>query len=302
MFESSRFSLPLLGTGLLAAAFAVAPASAMVVVDDSFADGDLAQTGALDTDWWTSSSSSGIEIAVGELGFVTGTSGRGIHTVFPTQTLANVGDKLTATYTFTTPATVGSGSGSFRVGLFDTLGRAGLEANISASSSSPSDLYGNAANSVPGLPGYMLDMDVNNGADDLNFRKHNVASATGRLMGTTGSGSFSSISPSGPDNAYLLAPNTQYTGSFSIERINATEVELTATLDGATHSVTNTFDSVDIGMLAFHANSNQFGSTNSRGEPDNGLDFSNVTVTFVPEPASLSLLALGGLAMLRRRA
>ncbi|MEM7576241.1 MAG: PEP-CTERM sorting domain-containing protein [Planctomycetota bacterium] len=302
MFESSRSSVSFLGTGLLVTAFATGSASAVTVFDDSFADGDLAKTGALDTNWWTSSSSSGIEIAPNALGLVTGSSGRGIHTVFATQTLANIGDKLTATYTFTTPATVGSGSSSaFRVGLFDTLGRAGLDANVSASSSSPNDLYGNVANSVAGLPGYMFDMDVNTGSDDINFREHNVGSATGRLMATTGSSSFSNISPSGPDGVYSFAANTQYTGSFSIERISATEVELTGTIGGATHTVTDVFDSAEIGMLAFHANSNQFGSSNSAGDPDNGLTFSNINVEFIPEPASMSLLALGGLAMLRRR-
>lgn len=64
------------------------PASATVVVNDSFADGDRAKTGALDSNWWTSSSSSGIEehaddgIGAGKLGLVTGSSGRGIHTLF----------------------------------------------------------------------------------------------------------------------------------------------------------------------------------------------------------------------------
>jgi hypothetical protein len=289
---------------MLAAALA-APALGVVIVDDSFADGDLAKTGALDSNWWTSSSSSGIEIAPGSLGLVTGTSGRGIHTVFPTQTLANVGDKLVASYTFTTPATVGSGSGgSFRIGLFDTLGRAGLDANVSASSGSPNALFGwSVINGGPGdlgLPGYMLDMDVNDGTDDLNFREHNINSATGRLMATTGNGSFSSFT-SGPDNAYSFAPDTQYTGSITVERISPTELQLTANFGAASHSITDTFDSVDFGMLAFHANSNQFGSTGTQNVPDNGIDFSNVKIEFIPEPASIALLGLGGLAMLRRR-
>ena len=102
-----------------------ASASATVIVNDSWADGGR-DNGAdpLDTNWWTSASSQGIEVSVGSLGMVTGSSGRGIHAIFPTQTLANVGDRLVATYTFTTPATVGrtTGPAVFRVGLFDTLG------------------------------------------------------------------------------------------------------------------------------------------------------------------------------------
>jgi hypothetical protein len=266
--------------------------NAGIIVNDSFADGDLTKTGALDTNWWTSSSSSGIEVSAGSLGLVTGTSGRGIHTVFPTQTLSNLGDSVKATYTFTTPATVGTGSGSFRVGLFDTLGRASLDANVSASSGSPNALFGwsvgNGGPGDPGLPGYLMDMDVNDGTDDLNIRKHITNSATGRLMSTTGNGSFSSLG-NGDNNVYSFAANTQYTGSMSVTRVSATEVEVAGTLGAASFSVTDTFDSIDVGMLAFHINSNQFGSSSTAGEPNNGIDFSNVTIEFssVPEPSAL---------------
>ena len=303
-----RVSSYLLAAAVVACLF-TSPLQAAVIVDDSWADGDLAKTGALDSNWWTSSSSSGIEVAVGSMGLVTGSSGRGVHTVFPTQTLANVGDSLKATYTFTTPATVGTGSSSLRVGLFDTLGRAGLDATVSASSGSPNPVYGwsigNGGPGDQGLPGYMLDMDVNDGGnDDLNFREHVISSATGRLMQTTGNGSFSSFS-SGPDGEYLIVANTTYTGSFTITRINATDFELAATLAGASHSVTDTFDSDSFGMLAFHANGGQFGSSNVAGDPDNGIDFSNVKIEFIPIPEpSAAVLLLGALASLpgvRRR-
>lgn len=285
---------------------------ATVIVNDSFADGDVAKTGALDTNWWTSSSSSGIEISPGSLGLVTGTSGRGIHTVFPAQTLANVGDKLLATYTFTTPETVGRPSSApFRVGLFDSLGRAGLNDNVSASSGSPNELYGwtGAVPPTAGLPGYMMDMDLGDGTtEDLNFREHDTANATGRLLATTTG--FIAIPNSGPDGAYQFLPNATYTGSFKVTRISATEMELMGTLDPgiggiAMHTVTDAFDSDTIDMLGFHINSNIFGSTNVQGEPDNGIDFSNVTIEFfaVPEPATFVLLigALIALPGLGRR-
>ena len=305
----------LTGAALLTAAMA-APAQAVVVFDDSFADGDQAKTGALDTNWWTSSSSSGDEISVGTLGLVTGTSGRGLHTIFPVQTLSNVGDKIVASYTYTTPTTIdtsGGNSSALRFGLFDSLGQAGLDDHVSASSGSPNALYGwGLATGGPGsqpLPGYMLDLDVYNNSDlvaaagaDINFREHTQSNitGTGRLMATTSN--FSSLT-SGPDEGYVFDPNTQYTGSITIERISATEIEITGTHNGATWSQTDVFDSVNFDMFAMHANSNKFGSSNSAGDPDNGLDFSNIKVEFlpIPEPASLALVGLGGLAILRRR-
>ncbi len=304
-----------IGCILAGALLAMAPtAQATLIFDDSFADGNVAKTGALDTNWWTSSSPSGIEIAPGSLGLVTGSSGRGIHTVFPTQTLASVGDKLVATYTFTTPATTPRtpSSASFKVGLFDTLGRAALDANVAASSGAPNDVYGWSAAAPPtaGLPGYMMDMDVTaTGLDDLNFREHDATTATpsGRLLQTnTG---FTNVGSSGPDGAYQFAPNTTYTGSLTVTRISPTEMEISGTLSPgtlgtATHSVTDVFDSASFGFLGFHANSNIFGTSATPGEPNNGIDFSNIKVEFfaIPEPASFVLLGLAAsLALASRR-
>lgn len=274
---------------------------AAMIVNDSWADGGR-DNGAdpLDTNWWTSSAAAGIEVSVGSLGMVTGTTGRGIHTVFPTQSLTNIGDTLIATYTFTTPATIGTASsGGFRVGLFDTLGRAGLDANITASSGSPNSLYGYFATNTPALPGYMMDMDVGTGAEDLSFRQHDTvqtaSSPTGRLLGTTTG--FTQINPTGPDGVYTFLPNTTYTGSMAITRTSATEVQLTGTLGSASHSVTDTFDSVNYGMLAFWANSNIFGASANPGEANNGIDFSNVRIEFIPVPEP-HMLALWGMATL----
>jgi hypothetical protein len=277
------------------------PTQAAIIVDDSWADGGR-DNGAdpLDSNWWTSANANGIEVSVGSLGMVTGGSGRGIHTVFPMQTLANAGDKLVATYTFTTPATVGRGTAAFRVGLFDTLGRAGLDADVSASSGSPNPVYGYYATNDPGLPGYMLDMDVATGTEDFSFRQHETAvdvpnqTPTGRLMGTTTG--FTTLSPTGPDGAFTFAPNTTYTGSFTIERISATELELTGTLGAASHSVTDVFDSANVGMLVFWANSNIFGSSSTPNTADNGIDFSHVRVEFFPIPEPSAFL-LGAMAL-----
>src|SRR5215204_4105280 len=86
---------------------AAQPVLASVIVNDSFTDGGRNNgPDALDTDWWTSASSAGIEVSAGSLGMVTGSTGRGIHATFPTQSLTNIGDSLKATYTFTTPNTV----------------------------------------------------------------------------------------------------------------------------------------------------------------------------------------------------
>jgi len=278
-------------------------ASAAIIVNDSWADaGRTDGADPQDANWWSSVSSTGtgIEVSAGSLGLVTGTSGRGIHGIFPTQTLANVGDSLVATYTFTTPATIGTtgGAGAFRVGLFDTLGRAGLNADITSSSGSPNSLFGLYSANTVGLPGYMMDMDVSTAAEDISFRQLDTpvnvpaTTPTGRLMGTTTG--FTQLSPTGVDGGYTFTANTQYTGSMTVTRISATDVQLTGTLGNYSHTNTDAFDSTSFGLIQFWVNSNIFGSSATAGAADNGIDFSNIKIEFnpVPEPASMTMLVL----------
>lgn len=274
---------------------------AQVIVDDTWADGGRSNGADLqDTDWWYSTSSSAIEVGVGFLGLVSGTSGRGIHGTFASQPL-NIGDTLTVTFTFTTPATVGTAKTSaFRVGLFDTTGKPGLAADINASSGSPNAVYNN-------LSGYMMDLDVNNSpADDISFRQRTNA-LSGQLMATTAD--FEALPSGSGGTDYTFAANTNYTGVLSLTRTGTDTLELTGTLfQGATQLSTYTAtDSSGItssfGLLAFHVNSTTFGSSATVNAPDNGIDFTEIKVEYlpVPEPSILALCTLGaGLLFCRR--
>jgi hypothetical protein len=86
---------------------------------------------------------------------------------------------------------------------------------------------------------------------------------------------------------------------MSITRINATDMQLTGTLGAYSHTNTDTFDSADIGMIAFWANSNVFGSSSTANTANNGIDFSNIKIEFipVPEPAALAMVGIAALFM-----
>ncbi len=283
----------------LAAVLAPAMASATVIVNDSWVDaGRTNGVDALDTDWWTSTSSTAIEVGSGYLGLVSGGSGRGIHGTFSAQSL-NVGDTLTATFTFNTPATIGvNKSAAFRVGLFNSAGSSGsLAADLAASSGTPNALYHN-------VTGYMVDMDVNltAGGEDISIRERTTL-GSGQLMAATGDYSFLG----GGGAAYTFAANTSYTGVLSLTRTGADTLDITGALfSGATqlssHTATDLTGIVSsFDVLAFQVGSSTFGSSSVVGELNNGLDFSNVNVQYlaaapVPEPASVAMM-LGGLLM-----
>ena len=281
--------------------------AASIIVNDSFADGDRASTGALDADWWSSSQTSGsnVQADIGGLTLVTGSSGRGMHATFAAQTL-DIGDSITVTYSFTTPQTIGTNRNTgFRIALMD-LNNPGLAADQSSSSSSVNPLY-------VGQPGYFTGFDVDStggGSQDVDFRKHDVTDPGGRFLGTTSE--WDSLGSSS-DAGYSFSGNTDYVGVFSITRTGADSLDLFSSLSqGGTLLDSHTeSDNSDIannfGMLGFWVNSNTFGSSNSAGDPDNGLTFTNVliesTVSPIPVPAAAWLFgsALIGLSVVRRK-
>ena len=281
-------------------ALAAAAVQGQVLVNDSFADGDIANTGPLQASWNYSSTSGGIEIAPGALGLVSGSSGRGIHGAFTGATLA-VGEMITASFTFTTPATIGTGkTDAFRISLLNSNGT-DMSQGYSASSGSPEALLDNPI-------GYWVDFDVGVGATaDLDFRESLTVRSTGRLMAT--SSGWNGVDELANAN-YDFTANTEYTGIFTVMRTGADAVKLsTSLLEGATEiaafmttnasaGIVSTFDTI-----AFHVNSATFGSTTAN-DPDNGLTFSNVTITVaVPEPSALALLvgAFAAMGMVARR-
>ncbi len=254
------------------------PAQVGVIFNDTFSDGTR-DDGAdeTDTNWWTTTTSSAIEVTENALGLVSGTSGRGIRTTFAPQTLAD-GQTLRTTFTFTTPATIGTDRDSaFRVGFYNKLGREKLEGDLSASSKQPNKTY-------DGLPGYMIDFDINladPSAANIDIRKHKQ-DTQGRLLGTTKG--YQRLGGGG--QPYQFAANQTYTGLMAItKRANGVEISGSLSQDG--EGLTE-FSFVDeesevnqFGMLAFHVNSKTFGSSKKPGEPDNGLDFSAVRLEVV---------------------
>ena len=262
-------------TPKLAAPVSSAPATPGVKVDDSFADGDRTDgADALDTNWWTTTNSAALEIGEGYLGLVTGGSGRGLRTTFAPQTLQD-GQTLKASFTFTTPQTVGTNRDSaLRVGLYDKLGRAKLESDLGASSKKPNKTY-------DGLPGYMIDFDVglkNASKANIDIRKHKD-DTRGRLLGTTKG--YKRLASGG--SPYQFEPETTYVGTISVEKLS-TGVTISGSLsqDGKVLSefgfTDEGSDVNNFGMLAFHVNSKTFGSSKKKDEPDNGIDITNVKV------------------------
>lgn len=297
-------------------AFFTASTHAAVVVNDTFPT--AATTASyFGTSSGSSSVEINLDAMTGDIdsiGLVTGSSGRQMHALFDTVTLTEIGDSVTASITILTPATTAlGGSDDIRIGLFDHLERTSdteLGQNISASSGTPNPL-------IVGLPGITIELDVDSLAQTTTERNINIRqsapSESGRLLGTnTGIGNVSS----GADLGYQFVADTLYNITFTITRIagatatddldiaidfSSIDGQGTSTLIGShsdtvTPTVSSTPDegavfsggviattastepSYSFGMLGMGASTNAFGSSNSSGVADNGVDIVAFTV------------------------
>ena len=292
-------------------------ANTSIIFNDSWADGGYTNgADATDTAWYGTTGSSALDSnsytsTVNLLSARSGSSGRGFHGVFASQSIASVGDKITVTYSFTTPATVGDKSTALKVGFFNSNGATAANPN-NDSEGSPRAIVGDPIHTQSSLGstdtgwdtvyGEAVDLDANfSGTSNFGFKSKTSAVATGRLLnsstGWTSQGS-------NVDGAYTIVANTSYTGTFSIENVGGDLYDLSASIssggselasetrEGKTIAA-NTFD-----IVAFNHSSNAFGSTNSGGVADNGIDYTNIQVAFtqVPEPSAYALL-LGAVAV-----
>ncbi len=233
------------------------------IIDDNFDDG-ITNLGAQQLDFFTTSSALGLDrdalpnpadTTIGEpspLDFASGDSGRTIHSLFPAQTLDELGEVLTLTFDFTTPTTIaydggtngttGSGTVStnedFKFGLFDTSGTVGLIDNrtgVQIDFAGPIDTNsGNPNPGLNGLAGIQAEIDnINAPGTDLGIRTMNVNSnldhgfPSGQFLQTNNGFDFIA---GGDDDVVSLAPNTAYTGSVSITFTDATLTSLDVTV------------------------------------------------------------------------
>ena len=119
-----------------------------------------------------------------------------------------------------------------------------------------------------------------------------AADASGRLLGTnTGSNDIANDDSTGQ---YVFQPNTEYEvhQTYTLNASGDLEVAVDFLQNGTSLGTLNFTDTspatLEFGTLALGASSEAFGLSNDPGDPSNGIDISNVTITFdtaaAPEP------------------
>lgn len=303
--------------------------SGALILNDLWADGSRAETNLPSESavWAGVSASDGgsLSVAPGALKNVMGTTSRKNWTYFTSDlsapngsqphnsvTSLGVGDKLTASITFSLPngatSNAGNAARDFRFGLFydPTDARVQTDANSDG---------GGAASPWADSTGYGVQIPLNsNVANTTNAFQ--IAKRTTSNTSLFGSSTALTNAPSG-GTAFSVASNTSYTAQLSFNVISASQLDVTATiLQGNTILSTQTVSdlgtsfggtAIGSGLLSgsqgIYTNFDQLFFRMASNTETSEIDFSNFQVDLVtaPEPSSAMVLGLGALMMIRRR-
>jgi hypothetical protein len=213
----------------------------------------------------------------------------------------NVGEQLIATIDFTTGTLINSTSRNFRVGLFSHPSNVHVNVDGAGDTGGAGDPWNNAQ----GYAAFMF-LTGSPGTTQLFQIGKRTASGSGNLMGSTGD--YTQAASGGGIAA--AASNTAYSLVITMDRVAIDQMNVTYTLSSgesilATQTVVDHLDggSSNLGagapytsfdMLAF-----RFSGTGAGVGED--ITFNRFHVQLVPEPASMAVLALSCLTLLRRR-
>ncbi len=217
------------------------------------------------------------------------TDGARLIGYFAPQTLTNVGDSITLSYDVSfTAGTIVSSSDNFRYALYDRQGAAQEATN--------SNLNVNGTSNTQPFRGYWYGVDTN---PEAAGAQGTIRERSGTVANSDPFANATATQIGSPTGVVTFASGQTYTGTMTLTLSNVNEITLSGSFTGNAGS--NLFSLVDSSPIT--TTYSVVGFLNGGGINADQVTFSNVDVTFtaVPEPASLALLGLGGLACLRRR-
>jgi hypothetical protein len=274
--------------------------SAQVLLYDTFADGSRGQTNLPNESAVWASGASAVTMGSGSLAYAQSTSSRRLWTYFApngSPVSLGVGEQLVATIEFTPRGGLYDvNNKNFRFGLFYDPTSSQILADGATDS-------GGSGNPWEDSTGYAVQFPLSSGlttSASASVGKR-IAGLNTSLLGSNNAypGQTSGGSP------VVAAVDTLYTLMLVLDRVAADQMQVTYAIANAagviaTHSILDdgTFGGnavpiyTQFDQLAF-----RFSSASGTADV---LDFHSIRIDYIPEPATMALLGLGGLLALKR--
>jgi hypothetical protein len=273
-------SIPFLCLVGLSLVTAMPPASAATVVSDSFTDGDRTNgADELDIPWFTNSSTQTVAVQGNQLQITPTVASQAVVGSMPAGVTLGVGDYIELSFSFRYGAAAPNNStNGIRFGLYNDVGQ-----TMTADAASR-----DAANAGISSVGYYANVSIGSPGTVTNAFYRESGGTNGILTGDDRSGGVGTNSV----NRGIDDTDT-YT---AVMRITATAsgVTLTGSVNGTTFASGNA-NAPDASYRTFNQIAFSSNVTNT------SLFIDDVTVIYVPEPASALLGGLGVLAFISRR-
>jgi hypothetical protein len=268
-----------------------------VIVNDTWADGDRTSSGpdggGIDTPWYSSSAAALTVPAPGTMRAAVPATSLSETTYFASQTLANTGDELMLTWTFSPTTIAANTSQAFNLAVVNGA------THLSADGSSP------ASQVYAGYSMYMNMSSPNLGnANPFNLKEWNLGATPGALL--SASGNWASLANGGTSGNTGFVSGSTYTLVMTLTRNASSGLDITSTMTGGslngTGSETISFTDTTPNTFTYDTFAlRQTGSSSGAAQIDSSL-FKVDFITATPEPTTFALAGLGllGLAGYRR--
>jgi hypothetical protein len=301
----TRLTLTL--AALAATTLAASAPAATILLNDTWTDGQRTQTNLPNESAVFVSAAASTSVAAGSLSYTQSTGSQRLITYFAgagSPVSVPVGQALKATVSFFARDGLGTSvSRNFRVGLYrDPDGT-----QVAVDGFNDAGGSGNPWGNAEGYAG-LFPLSTTAGTTQL-FQIQKRTLVDGSQTSLMGAGAAYTAGPAG-GGIVTAALNNLYTLTFTLNRVAAAQMNVTATLADSSGTLANltTINTTDgtsqLGTgapyTAFDMLSFRFSAADGTA---NRLEFTRIKVELIPEPASLGLLGLAGaaLAVFRRR-
>ncbi len=271
----------------------------VVLLDDTWADASRTET-SLPTEsaFWVGHPDQ-VTMGTNSLAYSMGTSSEKLWTYFApngSPVSIGVGQQLVTTIKFTPTGLYSTGSENFRFGLFNDPTDSQILSDTNDDGGGTGDL--GQADPWTDSEGYAVQLALSDGvtASDNPYIGKRTDLTNSSLLGS--SGAYTWVNDSAGANI-VATSGALVTMEFILDRVGADEMLATFTISQG-GSVLSTLQMTDASGIYTDFDQLFFRLSKAEGSAD-VLDFHELKVELVPEPATMLLLGLGGLVAVRRK-